>query len=75
MAGRHIHNDRGENDIMKALIRHRNEIVRESDGIEGIDWKTGAPLTNPEWCGGPYRLIENYSSETESEISGDPSYI
>lgn len=75
MAGRHIYNDRRENDIMKALIRNRGEIVRESDGIEGIDWNTGAPLTNSEWCGGPYKLVENYSSEIESEISGDPSYI
>lgn len=75
MAGRHIYNDRRENDIMKALIRNRGEIVRESDGIEGIDWNTGAPLTNSEWCGGPYKLVENYSSEIESEISEDPSYI
>lgn len=60
---------------MKALIRGQDETVLESDGIEGIDWRTGAPLTNPEWCGGPYKLIENYSSEIESEIFGDPSYI
>ena len=74
MAGRHIHDYRGENDSMKALIRNKGEIVRESDEIEGIDWNTGAPLTNPEWCGGPYKLVENYSSEIESEIFGDPYY-
>lgn len=45
---------------MKALTRNKGETIRKSDGIEGIDWKTGAPLTNPEWCGGPYRLVDNY---------------
>lgn len=45
---------------MKALTRNNGETVRETDGIEGIDWKTGAPLTNPEWCGGPYTLVDNY---------------
>lgn len=48
---------------MKALMRHKNEIVRYCDGIEGIDWKTGAPLTNPEWCGGPYILVNDYVPE------------
>lgn len=45
---------------MKALIRNEGETVLESMGIDGIDWETGAPLTNPEWCGGPYTLIEDY---------------
>ena len=45
---------------MKALIRNTGETVRETDGIEGIDWTTGAPLTNEAWCGGPYMLIENH---------------
>ena len=59
---------------MKALIRNEGEIVIESIGIEGIDWNTGAPLTNRDWCGGPYKLIENYSPpEIEPEISGDPA--
>ena len=44
---------------MKALIRNTGETVLETDNIEGIDWRTGAPLTNPSWAGGPYRLIEN----------------
>lgn len=48
---------------MKALIRREGEIVTERDGIEGIDWTTGAPLTNEAWCGGPYALIENYLEE------------
>lgn len=63
MAGRHIHNDRGENDIMKALIRNRSETVTEADDIPGIDWKTGMPLTNPVWAGGPYILVNDYVPE------------
>ena len=45
---------------MKALIRKDGETVTENDGIEGIDWQTGAPLTNPAWAGGPYTLVQNY---------------
>ena len=45
---------------MKALIRNEGETVTEADGIEGIDWSTGAPLTNVAWCGGPYVLVANY---------------
>lgn len=60
---------------MKALMRNKNETILEFDGIEGIDWNTGAPMTNAEWCGGPYKLIENYSPEIESQIFGDTSHI
>lgn len=42
---------------MKALIRHPGETVLEP--FEGIDWTTGAPLTNPAWCGGPYALAQD----------------
>lgn len=55
---------------MKALIRHKNETVLEGMKIPGIDWRTGAPLTNPYWEGGPYTLVENYihpAEETEQE--------
>ena len=45
---------------MKALIRREGETVTEADGIEGIDWQTGAPLTNPAWASGPYQLVQNY---------------
>lgn len=51
---------------MKALIRKEGETVTETDGIEGIDWQTGAPLTNPAWAGGPYRLVQNYVAPTEA---------
>lgn len=45
---------------MKALIRNENEIVVENSGVAGIDWNTGAPLTNAKWFGGPYTLVQNY---------------
>lgn len=49
--------------MMKALIRNPGETVTEDMGIAGIDWETGAPLTNEEWCGGAYTLIEDYVPE------------
>ena len=42
---------------MKALIRHQGETVFSP--FEGIDWETGAPLTNPCWAGGPYALCND----------------
>ena len=45
---------------MKALIRKPGETVTEADGIPGIDWNTGMPLTCPDWAGGPYKLVKNY---------------
>lgn len=55
---------------MKALIRREGETVTEADNINGIDWISGAPLTNPDWCGGPYKLINDYQpSAEEPEIS------
>ena len=50
---------------MRALIRNSGETVTESDGIEGIEWQTGAPLTNPAWAGGPYTLVQNYGPPQE----------
>lgn len=47
---------------MKALIRNNREIVLEP--FEGIDWTTGAPLTNPAWCGGPYALAEDAPADS-----------
>ena len=51
---------------MKALIRKSGETVLESDNVPGIDWNTGAPLTNPGWSGGPYRLVQNYIPPQEN---------
>lgn len=52
---------------MKALIRGKNETVRERDGIVGIDWTNGEPLTRPEWAGGPYVLVEDYVEPEDPE--------
>ena len=48
---------------MKALIRKKGEIVTVNDSIVGIDWSTGAPLTNHAWAGGPYTLVNDYVPE------------
>ena len=53
---------------MRALIRKKGETVTEDDGVKGIDWNTGAPLTNAAWCGGPYTLVENYTPEVENDL-------
>ena len=52
---------------MKALIRNNTEVITENTGIIGIDWNTGAPLTNEAWCGGPYILVQNYAPPTEDQ--------
>ena len=74
---------------MKALLRHEGETVLETDGITGIDWNTGYPLTSQKWFGGPYKLIENYvppadedeimiqpeQPEVKEEIAEDDKYV
>ena len=50
---------------MKALIRNAGETVLETDGIDGIDWTTGAPLTNESWCGGAYALADECPPDAE----------
>lgn len=53
---------------MKALIRNEGETVTEDMGHSFIDWNTGAPLTNPEWSGGPYQLVDNYVKVADGAI-------
>ena len=66
---------------MKALIRNNGETVTEDMGIAGIEWNTGAPLTNKSWCGGSYRLVQNYvapaedQEETYEEIVAEPEPV
>ena len=62
---------------MKALIRNKGETVTEDMNILGIDWKTGAPLTNPYWFGGSYTLVEDYEPtiEIEEDINTEPIII
>lgn len=52
---------------MKALIRNSGETVTEDMHVLGIDWKTGMPLTNPVWAGGPYKLVDDYDPHTDEE--------
>lgn len=59
-------------DTVKALIRHEYETVKENDGVPGIDWNTGAPLTNPGWSGGPYILVNDYVPSVEDDFAEDP---
>ena len=72
---------------MRALIRNKGETVLETMCIEGIDWNTGAPLTNKEWSGGSYLLVKDYDpddepssvmvpqSEPEPEIENEDDYV
>lgn len=75
---------------MKALVRNKGETVTENDNVIGIYWDTGAPLTNPAWAGGPYRLVQDYqepveqdaetlpdtcSSESEGAVTESPSTV
>lgn len=52
---------------MKALIRNPGETITENMDIPGIDWKTGMPLTNPVWAGGPYVLVSDYVPEDPAD--------
>ena len=44
-----------------------SEIIVENYNVKGIDWETGAPLTNDCWDGGSYTLIEDYIPPTYNE--------
>ena len=52
---------------MKALIRKPGETVTENDSITFINWNTGAPLTSPDWFGGPYVLVNDYVPEDPAD--------
>ena len=52
---------------MKALIRNEGETVTQDMGFTFIDWNTGTPLTNRDWCGGPYTLAEDYREPADGE--------
>lgn len=66
---------------MKALIRDEGETVTEDMHIPCIDWKTGYPLTDPKWFGGPYNLVQNYVSpqddapESYDEVLVEPDQV
>ena len=52
---------------MKALIRNEGETVTEDMNIPCINWNTGYPLTDPNWAGGAYTLVEDYVPPVEIE--------
>lgn len=52
----------------KALIRNKGETVTEDMYVPCINWNTGAPLTNPDWFGGPYQLVDNYVEVADGAI-------
>ena len=57
---------------MKALTRNPGETVTEADGLVFIDWDTGAPLTNSEWSGGPYILVNDYVQTADEDFAEAP---
>lgn len=60
---------------MKALIRNEGETVTESQHHRFINWATGAPLTNADWSGGPYILVNDYDPEDPADdfVLADPT--
>ena len=59
---------------MKALIRNPGETVTEVSGLTFIDWNTGAPLTNSEWSGGPYILVNDYVPTADEDFAEGPEF-
>ena len=57
---------------MKALIRNEGETITEEMAIPFIEWNTGAPLTNPEWYGGPYILVNDYVQTADEDFAEEP---
>lgn len=59
---------------MKALIRDPGETVTQDMGLTFINWDTGAPLTNRDWFGGPYVLVNDYIREDPArDFTTDPA--
>ena len=56
---------------MKALIRHEFETITQDMNIPFIEWNTGAPLTNAEWSGGPYTLVNDYVPPAARQSEGE----
>ena len=52
---------------MKALIRNEGETITDDMDFVFINWDTGAPLTNREWSGGPYTLVNDYVPEDPAD--------
>ena len=57
---------------MKALIRNPDETILENNSPAFINWDTGAPLTNSEWSGGPYVLVNDYVQTADEDFAETP---
>jgi len=57
---------------MKALIRNPGETILENNSPAFINWNTGAPLTNTEWSGGAYVLVNNYAPTADEDFAEAP---
>lgn len=57
---------------MKALIRNEGETVTQDMDLTFIDWVTGAPLTNHDWYGGSYVLVNDYIQK-DSDVNTTPA--
>ena len=60
---------------MKALIRNPDETILENNSPAFIDWNTGAPLTNTEWSGGAYVLVNNYAPTADEDFAEEPEIV
>lgn len=60
---------------MKALIRNPGETILESDGVPGIDWNSGYPLTASGWAGGPYILMNDYVPTADEDFTEAPEIV
>lgn len=60
---------------MRVLIRNSGETILSTSNIDGIEWTTGAPLTNPSWAGGPYALCEDCPVQDPEPADFDISTI
>ena len=61
--------------MTKALIRNEGETITDDCGLSFIDWKTGAPLTNSGWFGGPYILMNDYVPKEDPVDGFDPTPV
>lgn len=53
--------------MMKALVRNEGEMILETFEVPCVDWSNGKPLTDSDWPGGPYQLVEVYEPPEISE--------
>lgn len=60
---------------MRALIRYSGETLTEDMNFVFIEWNTGAPLTDRDWSGGPYTLVDDYVQGVPVEDYQEPEPI